>query len=35
MEGSIANMEGTLLEWVIGTAITMVGLAFAAAKLIP
>jgi hypothetical protein len=30
----IAKTEGTLLKWFIGTAITMVSLAFAAAKLI-
>ena len=30
----LAKMEGTLLKWFIGTAVTIVGLAFAAAKFI-
>jgi hypothetical protein len=30
----IASLESTILKWFIGTAIAMVGLAFAAAKLI-
>lgn len=30
----IASLESTILKWFIGTAVTLVGLAFAAAKLI-
>jgi hypothetical protein len=31
-KADISQLEATLLEWFIGTAIAMVGLAFAAAK---
>jgi hypothetical protein len=33
-KGDVAGLESTMLKWFIGTTITMVGLAFAAAKLI-
>ena len=34
IKGAVSQLEATMLKWFIGTALTMAGLAFAAAKLI-